>query len=166
MPALTNALRDDEEEVRFWAAQALGSIGPAAKGAEAALRATLKAKTGKVRIHAQFALARIDPDKASTPLASLTEALKDKDASLRRLAARSLCEIGPPAKAVTAALIVALQDPDEGVRETVSEALGQIGEREAVGPLIAALRDKQVLVRMSAAEALGKMGGETEFRPR
>jgi HEAT repeat protein len=56
-----------------------------------------------------------------------------------------------------------LKDEDPGVRGSAAEALGEIGDPRAVGPLINALKDKSLGVRawgvrVAATEALGKIG--------
>jgi len=59
------------------------------------------------------------------------------------------------------ALIDALKDEDEGVRERAAEVLVKIGET-AVPALIDALKDEDLFVRMEAAEVLGKIGVNDE----
>ena len=54
-------------------------------------------------------------------------------------------------------LIRALKDKDRHVRSWAARALGEIGDKRAVGPLIKALRDKDSGVREYAAEALEKI---------
>ena len=51
------------------------------------------------------------------------------------------------------------------VRRDAAEALGQIGDARAVGPLIAALRDDISSVRQAAAEALGQIGDTSAVEP-
>jgi hypothetical protein len=55
-------------------------------------------------------------------------------------------------------LQAALNDSDWYVRGNAAEALGNIGNREAVPGLIAALNQSDISVRSNAAEALGKIG--------
>lgn len=51
-----------------------------------------------------------------------------------------------------------LEDKDEDVRSEAADALGEIGDRRAVGPLVKALKDNDSSVRSRAAYALGKIG--------
>jgi HEAT repeat protein len=56
-------------------------------------------------------------------------------------------------------LIIALTNPDLQVQYEAAEALGNIGDEKAVGPLIAALKCVEFSgVRWKAAEALSKIG--------
>ena len=82
------------------------------------------------------------------------DALGDKDADVRGVAAEALGNIGDP---VVPALIHALADEDWDVRRKAAEALGNIGD-PAVPALIQALADEDWGVRLWAAEALGNIG--------
>ncbi len=55
-------------------------------------------------------------------------------------------------------LIAALKDSNSYVRGNAAEALGKIGNAEAVPELIAALKDSESYVRGYAASALGNIG--------
>jgi HEAT repeat protein len=55
-------------------------------------------------------------------------------------------------------LIGALRDVDCYVRMAAAEALGRIGDTQAVAPLVRALGDPDVGVRGAAAYALGTIG--------
>lgn len=67
---------------------------------------------------------------------------------------RPLIEIGFPS---VQSLIALLRDGDKDIRSTAVEALGSIGDKEAVDPLIGALKDNNFLVRKAAAEAILKI---------
>jgi HEAT repeat protein len=88
--------------------------------------------------------------------------LKDKDPSVRELAAQALAVYGPEATTAIPALTEALQDGQDYVRLVAAEALGSIGPqaKAAVPQLAAALKDKDQVVRMSVAQALGRFGPE------
>jgi HEAT repeat protein len=60
LPELTRALSDESAEVRYWAASAIGYIGPAAKAAGPALRARIDDPDEKVREEVRKALAEIE----------------------------------------------------------------------------------------------------------
>jgi HEAT repeat protein len=61
VPALIEALKDDDGDVRHSAAIGLGSFGEQAKAAIPALQATLEDRDARVKSAAKTALARIDP---------------------------------------------------------------------------------------------------------
>ncbi len=129
VPALIEALKDENSEMRRRVAVALGNIGPDAKAAVPALIEALKDENKNVRDSAAVALGTLGPDaKAAVPV--LIEALKDEGMVVRREAAGALGEIGPDAKAVVPALIAALKDEDWRVRGQAAEALGRIQKRK------------------------------------
>ena len=163
MPALIEALKDDDNEVRRNAASALGRIGPAAEAAVPALIEALKDDDNEVRRNAAFALGRIGP-AAEAAVPALIEALKDEDSDVQRRAAFALGRIGPAAEAAVPALIEALKDEDSDVQRRAASALGRIGlaAEAAVPALIEALKDGDRDVRRSAADALGRIGPAAE----
>jgi HEAT repeat protein len=77
------------------------------------------------------------------------------DTDLKRRLVEAFGAAGAPA---APALIKALGDWSENVRRAAAEALGAIGDPQAVPPLIQALGDWSENVRRAAAEALGKLG--------
>ncbi|HZS06823.1 MAG TPA: HEAT repeat domain-containing protein [Blastocatellia bacterium] len=81
------------------------------------------------------------------------EALKDKDAKAREQAARSLatsCD-----KRATGPLVSRLGDPDPRVRAAAVEALGRLGDREAIDPMIEAfIKEEDWAVKYAYAPAL------------
>lgn len=101
VPALIDALKDQEEWDYNTAAQALVDIN-----------------TPEAR-------------KALEDYYRLFEALKDPDESIRNQAAQDLGYIGPEAKTAVQALIEALKDDDEMVRYYAAEALENIGTPDA-----------------------------------
>jgi HEAT repeat protein len=68
VPALVEALKDKEGDVRRSAAVGLGQFGAAAKEAIPALQAVAQSdRDGRVRESAAVALSRIDPERFSGP---------------------------------------------------------------------------------------------------
>jgi HEAT repeat protein len=61
VPALTEALKDKENDVRISAAIGLGYFGEQARGAIPALQAAQQDRDGRVREAARVAISRIDP---------------------------------------------------------------------------------------------------------
>jgi hypothetical protein len=76
---------------------------------------------------AAMALGRIGP--AAVP--PLMQALRHRDAQVRRQSALVLARIGPPAREAVSELTGLLDDPDEEVRKAAARALGQIGPEAA-----------------------------------
>ena len=79
--------------------------------------------------------------------------LRDRDSTIRRLAAEILGQ--NRSSAAVMALAALLYDPHAHVRIAAADALGQIADHSAVSALIDALYDDQIDVRFAAANALG-----------
>ena len=120
IPDLIEDLRNEDEQVRWNAIDALRQIGPAAVPALTAALPDLDERESEAAFHT---LVDIGP----TAVPALLAALQDPDASLRWVAAYALGEIGPAAKGVVPALISALNDPDMLVRRSAAYSLGNIG---------------------------------------
>lgn len=129
---LIRALRHEDEEVRWEAADALGEIGDE-RAVEPLIQA-LKDEDDDVQWGAAEALGKMG-EKAVEPL---IQALKDKN--VRSLATFALGEIGD-SRAVEP-LIQALKDEDKNVRFSGALYLGKFGDSRAVEPLIQALKDE------------------------
>lgn len=160
--ALTEALLDEDCEVRVWAAGALCKIDwedETTTPMEELLQA-LRAPDEEVRKSSAMALASLGSAGSAAVLA-LTEALLDKSCEVRFLVARALFEIGADEvpileKATLRELILGLKDPDAFVREWSAASLDWIGPaaREAVPALTEALLDDSPDVREAASDAL------------
>ena len=99
VPELIRLLADPRGEVRAWAADSLGKLGPDAKAAVPALSGLARDGQPAIRQAAADALARMGPaaEKAAPALAAL---VRDPTWAVRHAAAAALIEIGPAAKAV------------------------------------------------------------------
>lgn len=100
------------------------------------------------------------PEDRSGEVPGLLLSLKSDEAPMRAAAARTLGEIGPPAKDAVADLVAALKDTDRDVRQNAAQSLGSIGPaaQPAAAALGAALKDGHWQVRRAAAYALGRLG--------
>jgi HEAT repeat protein len=89
--------------------------------------------------------------------------LGNKDAEVRRAAAKEIGELGADGKAAVPALRKSLRDSDLFVRRFSAEALGQIGveAKAAIPELALAMNDEKKEVALAAVEALGKMGASS-----
>ncbi len=162
VPALREALKDRDKEVRRSAAYALEQIGAEAASAVPELKEALKDRDKKVRRSAAYALEQIGAEAASA-VPELKEALKDRDKEVRRSAANTLQEIGAEAASAVPELREALKDDDKEVRRTTAYTLELLGAEaaSAVPDLRAAVHnDSDKEVRRSAIYALEKIGVE------
>ena len=92
LPALIDALTDDDRDVRAWAAGAIGWMGPAAEPAIPVLVKLLRDPYEGARNNACIALGRIGP-AAREALPVLREALNDPSRDVRRFAAIAIQRI-------------------------------------------------------------------------
>ncbi|HEY9830549.1 MAG TPA: HEAT repeat domain-containing protein [Stenomitos sp.] len=163
VPFLIDALKAENQQVRWRAASALADIGAEASAAVPTLLITLHDQDEYIRRIAAYALGKIGPE-ASTAVPDLIEALHDSDRNLRLVAAYALGKIGSAASSAVPALIVTLQDTNAEVRWNAAMALGRIGaDADTVVPaLINALQDKAKHVRQGAVDALGQFGAKAK----
>ena len=95
---------------------------------------------------------------------ALISALKDNYWYVRKISAAVLGIISARLEdaalraRIVQLLIAALKDTYMGVPGSAAEALGKLGDRNAVEPLIAALKNSDVELRKNAATALGRLG--------
>lgn len=149
------ALRSEWSISRHRAAEALGQLGDVS--AVEPLIAALRDEDQFVRDVSGKALGQIGDARAVEPLIA---ALGDNCAT----AVEALEKIAPDWRQCEAAkrqvpeFIAALGGGNWRVRQAAAEALGQIGDARALGPLIAALHCEDLLVGLAATEALGKFG--------
>jgi hypothetical protein len=141
-----DALQDDDNYVRFSAAEALGETCDAR--AADPLIASLADSDERVRRNAAVALGQIGDKRAGEPLLA---ALGDSEEGARLAAVGSLGQIR-----VTRAvepLVRMLRDGAIDARASAAEALGRIGDGTALESLIAALSDDGRQVVEHAAKA-------------
>ena len=79
-----------------------------------------------------------------------------------REAATALVAIGETS---LPALLAALSDEDDAVRQEVAKALGKLHDPRAVGPLIHALQDENAPVRATVVAVLAEPGNERAIEP-
>src|SRR5262249_247160 len=110
---------------------------------------------------------KVDPSPSKSISQLLKELGNKTDSDIRFDAAEALGKKGPAAKEAVSALIEALKDRDEDVRDAAAEALGLIlkeakaaDAKAAVAALNEVLKDEKPGVRESAALSLGLIGRE------
>lgn len=164
VPALIEALKDDNAGVREWAALTLTMVAPASEETVLALIEAMKDENCEVRSTAAFALTLVGP-AARPAIPALAEALKDENffrgeyVFERRFSlAVALVEFGRSGEPY---LIEALDDEESDVRFAVIRALGwsETASDEVIASLARCLKDENERVRELAAIVL------TEFAP-
>ena len=149
--ALARTLKDDTDwQVRYWAANGLGKLGPPADAP--LIDALSHDPEWPVRAEAARQLGAM---KSRNAIGALAGNLASKDWDLADTVAQALQAIGQPA---VPALRNALGHRDAAVRELAAESLGAIRDPATVNVLIASLSDTSGLVRTAAAAALGGIG--------
>ncbi len=171
IPHFVKGLNHSLDTVRIAAAEALGRIGPAAKGAAPQLEAALVDRRKDVREAAAKALDAVDPewrkgDRIPKSAAVHLESLESEDWKVRAAAVGALGELGPAAPGAVPHLVECLADPDRNVRATADEALRKIDPKwprnklavKKIPHLMGTLGHGQWAVRAASVEALGKFG--------
>ena len=131
VPDLQKRLADDvPAEVRYAAAFALGSLGPAAKPAVARLAELSQAEDPLLATVAVWAALKIEPGETALfdrAIPLLRRALASDREIVRLEAAVSLGEIGPAAKTAIPMLeMVAEDDPAKAVRAAAAAAVKRV----------------------------------------
>ncbi|MFZ1415544.1 MAG: HEAT repeat domain-containing protein [Defluviicoccus sp.] len=185
---LIAALGDDDRDVRWRAAVALGKIGAqAVQPLIHSLRdergvckvAAIAVALGKMEAHAvqplihslkdadwrvrKVAAIALALGKIGAGVQPLVDSLKADNADVRWGAAVALGAIRD-ARALQP-LINSLKDDNADVRGMAAVGLGKLGHMLALFPLIDSLKDDNADVRRKAAVALGELGNELAVRP-
>eukprot|EP00746_Dinoflagellata_sp_MGD_P123055 gnl/MRDRNA2_/MRDRNA2_57784_c0_seq1.p1 gnl/MRDRNA2_/MRDRNA2_57784_c0~~gnl/MRDRNA2_/MRDRNA2_57784_c0_seq1.p1 ORF type:complete len:810 (-),score=172.39 gnl/MRDRNA2_/MRDRNA2_57784_c0_seq1:203-2581(-) len=174
--ALAQALGDPKCITRYEAAKALGGLGAAAapwvsslaeamSDQERIVRCAAAGAVGSLAASGAFgALGPLGAGARQTACTALMKALKDKSPWVRRAAAASLgsiCIGGDLGLEAVLALVKTLQDEEEGVQHSASDALKALDET-CSDMLAQALEHKDVNVRMAAIVGLAELGPTSE----
>lgn len=126
--ALAQQLSSRDASLRVRAAKALGDLGPAARPVLPALTVVLADPDGDARRAAIGAIRLIQPNAAPSEalVRAVAEDLRNPDANLRLLAARTLGRLGPAAAVIAQDLIPLRTDPDPDVRRAANEAFARV----------------------------------------
>jgi hypothetical protein len=165
MPALIDALGDEDQGVGRFAASALAASGPDAKAALPQLTKLLKSEDPSVRTEAACAVWRIAKQKEPT-VSVLIDVVKQGKYDSNVHAARALGNIGADAEPAIPVLIEVVKGTGKfehrgGVQSFATDALGKIGlQPETVVPvLIEALKHPgDSDVRYAATLSLERFG--------
>ena len=140
-PALSEALNDTNPEVRAMALEAWCrlTVPPSGKLSDAEKEKAAQTAEATAKLLAPF--------------------LKDEHMPVRRAAAGALSNIGAPAACVAPALMEALHDPQDSVRQRAAEAISQLPPDPARAPaLVAALEKNGAETRVGLTRAISKLG--------
>jgi HEAT repeat protein len=153
---LFEAIQHVEPAVRAKTAELLGNLRDA-QAIPYLLNLLQKDNYALVRGRAAEALGHFKTETPDTVVNELLKALRDdKSFYVRQFAAQSLVSLKDP-RTLTS-LLKDINHPDAFVRARVVEALGQMGDAQAVSPLLERLQnDTQATVRWRAAESLGML---------
>jgi HEAT repeat protein len=161
---LASQLTDPDIRVRYYAAYALGQLGPQAATAVGPLQKALanRAEQEYVRGTLAWALGRIGP-AAEPAIPQLIEMLASKHDSVRRNAAEALGNFGPAARGAVDELLKTARDEDPMVRLNVAVALWKIQRHpKALPALLAMLRQGRDPLPYQTAVVLGSLGADAE----
>ena len=111
VPALRDAVHDDDEAVRALATATLSEMGREGRESVPDLLSAFSDESTSVRWQAAEALGTVGAGSSAVP--DLINALRDEDWGVRRSAVLTLASLGPPAEDRVAALATALRDPDK-----------------------------------------------------
>lgn len=160
LPALKEALKNDQPGAREQAARTMALLGPQAGPAVEELARTLTDPEGDVREAAALALREMKGAAAPAVLALAKSLTEDERVSVRGYAAEALAEIKPEiSQQVIEALVKALGDASPAVQARAALAVATLKERgrPAVPALARALASPDKAVCAQAAYALGKV---------
>ncbi|NEQ09956.1 MAG: NACHT domain-containing protein [Moorea sp. SIO4E2] len=160
---LLTRLKDDDSDVRWRTADALGELGNSSETVVNALLARFQDENYDVRWRVAIALGELG-NSSETVVRALIARLQDSDASVRERAAVALGKLCNSSETVVRALIARLQDPDADVRGGAAYGLGKLGNSSetVVNALLARLQDPDAGVRGGAADALSRLGNSSE----
>ncbi|MDZ8092973.1 MAG: HEAT repeat domain-containing protein, partial [Nostoc sp. DedQUE05] len=156
---LLGLLKDENQNVRYSAALALGNLGKASPQVVEALLGLLKDESWRVRDFAASALGKLG-NASLQVVEALLGLLKDESMNVCVSAASALGKLGNASPQVVEALLGLLKDESESVRNFAAYALGNLGNAspQLVKALLGLLKDESWRVRDSAAYALGNLG--------
>jgi HEAT repeat protein len=138
LPVVLDTLNDPSAQVRGDACRILGTIGPAANGARAALDKTLADKESSVRQQGAEALGRLGSGAAASALA-VQKLFADDEALVRITAALAYWRITSEANKALEVLAKGLKDDDRLVKKMTIQNIGDMGA--AAQPLVPTLTD-------------------------
>lgn len=153
---LAKALNDNDRQVGFDAAYALGELGPLAEKAIDPLVSLLRSKDLRLREAAVFALGKI----GSRSTKRLLELIDDPDSEIALAAAKSFKVMGSVGKAAVPKLIEAgkRHASNSELCDSIGSAIAVNDSEQAVPELRKLLKSDSEGIRSFAANAIGEIG--------
>src|SRR5262249_53850611 len=157
-PALMDALKDKNKNIRQAALESLDKFGKPREPEIPRLIKCLQNDTVEVRLYAMQTLVKFDGETTKRAVYAFAEMLKDEEKRVAQLAAEAIGNIGLDAKSFAPQLQqVVLKDTDKELRRQAMGALAKIGRANgSVEAVISALDDREL--RKTALDCLTKMG--------
>src|SRR5437870_966533 len=158
VPVLCDLLKDENEFVRFKAAQSLASMGTAAKDAIPVLSDALGGRDTCVRYWASIALGRMGTE-AQPVIGAMLKLTKHPDVGVRIDTARALWNLTQQPDPAVPVLMELLTPNEAPMRLQALHVLAEIGPpaEPAIRVITRATRDEITDVRIAAADALWKV---------
>lgn len=150
IPAILRSMKNSNDEVRFFACNALGEAR-IPHGVTALIRA-LGDKKWRVRKAASDALSKYG-EAVVAPVQQVLKTTDDED--IKFWAIKTLGRLGPKAQQF---LLDALKKGDRNIRYVIAAALGESGDKRVIRVLIESLADPDWTIRKSSTVALAEIG--------
>jgi HEAT repeat protein len=154
VPALIQALKDNDRQIRQGAIQILGNIGREAAPALPVLIQTLREEDNDIRSCTANVLIKM----GEVAVPSLIQALNHKDKLIRTGSIQILGSMGQEAREAIPSLLECLKSYDESIRQYVEGALKQMGA-VVVTPLLKAMEDDDKQVQQVVIKILLSLKG-------
>lgn len=157
---LAKAVNDDDRQVSFDAAYALGELGPAAIGAIEALIQLLQHSDPRRREAATFALGKIGPNSAD----QLLKLIDGMDESIAIAAAKAMNVMGSAGNSALSGLIEIAKRRSDGFdrRESLCVAVAAVGMSDVLPKMRVLLKSDQARLRTFAARTLAELRSQAK----
>jgi HEAT repeat protein len=162
LPHLIRKIQRSDHELRRLILMSLVAIDAGCPDVQKVLLQGTQDEAGDVRLEAVWGLYKSSGWTALTKRVVSDCLCKCRDKYVRVQAAILAGELGSDGKDLVAALIEALGDTSEDVRQASASALGQIKQcdKSVLPALIGAMKDSDCYTRLQAARSLGFFGNE------
>ncbi|HEV3262006.1 MAG TPA: HEAT repeat domain-containing protein [Gemmataceae bacterium] len=157
---LRDYLRDQNTDLRGFAASALGKLGPDARGAAPDILPLMADRAASVRQQAARTLGKVGADSKEKVFDALREALKDSDRDVRLAAAEAICTIEDLSVSDVPLLVQILKHQDQQARTFAARGLARLGRgaKAALPDLMAAYAGADQSLRRAVIETVAQLG--------